>query len=84
MIDQAKFELIKAKYGHYASWAVWADSSGKPKDNIGDLSIFEIGVRDSLLRQLKPDIVLVGLNISSRRIQFPLGNFHDGSGVASN
>jgi hypothetical protein len=78
MIDQAKFKLIKEKYGHYASWAVWADSGGKPKDNIGDLSIFEIEEKDSLLRQLKPDVVLVGLNISSRSIQSPLGNFHDG------
>ena len=77
MINQAKFELIKEKYGHYASWAVWASSSERPKDNIGDLGIFEIDERDSLLRQLKPDVVLVGLYIS-RRIQVPLGNFHDG------
>jgi len=77
MIDQVKFKLIKEKYGHHASWAVWVDGSEKPKNNIGDLSIFETEEEDDLLRQLKPDVVLVGLNIS-RRIQFPLGNFHDG------
>jgi hypothetical protein len=77
MIDHAKFMLIKEKYGHYASWAVWAEGAGKPKDNIGDLSIFEIEENAGLLRQLKPEVVLVGLNIS-RGIRFPLGNFHDG------
>jgi hypothetical protein len=77
MIDQAKFDLIKEKYGHYASWAVWADGNNKPKESIGDLGIFETENNEALLRQLNPNIVLVGLNIS-RPVQFPLGNFHDG------
>jgi hypothetical protein len=77
MIDQAKFGLIKAKYGHYASWAVWADGTNTSKENVGDLSIFECNEDDALLKQLNPNIVFVGLNIS-RPIQFPLGNFHDG------
>ena len=77
MIDQAKFGLIKEKYGHYASWAVWADGTNKPKENVGDLSIFESNEDDALSKQLNPNIVLVGFNIS-RRIQSALGNFHDG------
>lgn len=77
MIDQAKFRLIKENYGDYASWAVWADGTNKPKENVGDLSIFESNEEHALLRQLNPSIVFVGLNIS-RRIQFALGNFHDG------
>ena len=76
MIDQAKFELIKTKYGHYASWAIWAEEGEKPKDNIGDLSVFDIENNDRLLQQLNPNIILVGLNIS-RRIEVPLRNFHD-------
>lgn len=75
MIDQAKFEFIKRKYGHYASWAIWAKEGLKPKDNIGDLSIFDIERNTSLLSQLNPHIVLVGLNISGQ-IETPLANFH--------
>jgi hypothetical protein len=77
MIARVKFELIKKTYGRHASWAVWADGASKPKENVGDLSIFESDGDDALLRQLNPNIVLVGLNIS-RRIEFALGNFHDG------
>jgi hypothetical protein len=76
MISRDKFEFIKKKYGHYASWAVWADEGLKPKDNIGDLSIFDIEKNVSLLSQLNPNIVLVGLNIS-RPIETPFANFHD-------
>ena len=25
MIDSKKFEYIKNKYGHYASWAIWSE-----------------------------------------------------------
>ncbi len=42
MINQSKFEFLKEKYGHYASWAIWAEEGEKPKDNTGDLSIFDI------------------------------------------
>jgi hypothetical protein len=76
MIDRAQFELIKMKYGHYASWAIWADQGEKPKDNVGDLSVFDIESNVGLLYQLNPSIILVGLNIS-RRIEVPLANFHD-------
>ena len=76
MINRDIFELIKRKYGHYASWAIWTDSSGKPKDNIGDLSFFDLEKNNRVLGLLHSTFVLVGLNIS-RRVQFPLGNFHD-------
>ena len=51
IIDQAKFEFIKEKYGHYASWAIWAEEGNKPKSNMGDLSIFDIKNDDSDLPQ---------------------------------
>jgi len=76
MIDQAQFEFIKKKYGHYASWAIWADEGEKPKNNVGDLSVLDLDNNDGLLYQLNPIIILVGLNIS-RRIETPLANFHD-------
>ncbi|WP_214020135.1 hypothetical protein [Methanoculleus sp.] len=77
MINQEKFEFIKEKYGYYASWAIWADAGEKPKDNIGDLSVFDIKYNSGLLEQLNPNIILVGLNISRGRIKDPLANFHD-------
>lgn len=76
MIDNCRFELMKRKYGHYASWAIWIDRWIKPKDNIGDLSVFNTEKDDSILKELNPNIVLVGLNIS-RPIEAKLGNFHD-------
>jgi hypothetical protein len=76
MINRTQFELIKTKYGHYASWAIWADEGREPKDNVGDLSVFDEESNVGLLHQLNPRIILVGLNIS-RRIEVPLANFHD-------
>jgi hypothetical protein len=77
MIDQKKFELIKEKYGCYSSWAVWADAGERPKDNIGDLSVFDIKNNPGLFQQLNPNIILVGLNTSRGSIKAQLGNFHD-------
>lgn len=76
MIDKNHFFDIARKYGYFASWAVWSDEGSKPKSNIGDLSVFDIGINKKIIEQLNPNIVMVGLNIS-RRIEFPLGNFHD-------
>lgn len=76
MITLEKFNLIKEKYGCYSSWAVWADEGDKPKSNVCYLSVLDPIINNALFAQLKPDIVLVGLNISR-----PLGenyiNFHD-------
>jgi len=76
MFDQTQFEFIKKKYGHYASWAIWAHEGERPKDNVGDLSVFDTNNNVRLLQQLNPNIILVGLNIS-RRIEVSLANFHD-------
>ncbi|MGD0802603.1 MAG: hypothetical protein ABSA11_00830 [Candidatus Bathyarchaeia archaeon] len=82
MIDQTKFEFIKKKYGHHASWAIWADVGEKPKDNVGDLSVFDIKYNPGLLQQLNPDIILVGLNVSRGMMEVPLANFHDARSVS--
>ena len=76
MISNQHFHLIKERHGSYASWAVWANGQEKPKDKIGDLSIFDPVSNPDLLGQLNPNIILLGLNIS-RPIENPLGNFHD-------
>ncbi len=76
-MTRATFDLIKEKYGYYSSWAIWADAGGKPKSNIGDLRIFDMDANPSVLGELKPHIVLVGLNISRGLIHKPFANFHD-------
>ncbi len=39
MMDVQQFEVIKQKHGSYASWAVWADPSERPKSNMGETSV---------------------------------------------
>ncbi len=73
MIDIQQLENIKRKHGSYASWAVWADPSAKPKSNMGDISHFN---NESVLSLLKNNVVMVGLNIS-RPVSQPFINFHD-------
>lgn len=82
MITRKKFEFIKKKYGHYASWAIWADFGEKPKENVGNLSVFDIEKNPRLLKQLKTNIILVGLNISRVVIKVPFANFHDAKSKA--
>lgn len=76
MIDSSLFDEIRQKYGHYASWAVWAEVGLKPKSNVGDLSVFDIERNSAVVNSLNPNIIMVGLNIS-RPIEFSFGNFHD-------
>jgi len=80
MVDRAKFEFIKEKYGHWISWAIWAESGDAPKSNVGDLSIFS---GDNFLSQLNSEVILVGLNISRGDIKSPLANFHDARSEAT-
>lgn len=74
MINRRRFDSVKQKYGHYASWAVWGVEGEKPKDGVGDMSFFD-DPTDQFLRELNPEVVLVGLNISGA-IKRPFGNFH--------
>ena len=80
MVTKDKFEFIKEKYGHWTSWAIWANAGDTPKSNVGDLSIFS---GDDFLTQLNSEVVLVGLNISRGDIKFPLANFHDARSEAT-
>ncbi len=73
---------IKERHGGYASWAVWAEASGKPKSNMGDLTIFDPDAKPSLLQTLTNDVVMVGLNFSKppdESFDAPFRNFHDPS-----
>lgn len=79
MVDIQQFEYIRQKHGSYASWAVWADASEKPKSNMADLSHFK---NESVLGVLKNNIIMVGLNIS-RPVSESFINFHDPSSRAN-
>ena len=76
-MDIEKFEFIKKKYGHVASWAVWKEVGETPKSNMGDLNILDPQQNPNLLSQLKPDVFFVGLNISMNLSDGkPFRNFH--------
>jgi hypothetical protein len=76
MISIEKFVESRERFGHFASWAIWANEGKNPKDNIDDLSILDPDANPTLLNTLHGNSILLGLNIS-RRIERPLGNFHD-------
>ena len=78
MITLDKFEFIKSKYYYCSSWTVWAEQGESPKSNIGDLSVLDPKMNTTLLSKLNPNIVLVGLNISSTSggSVEPFRNFH--------
>ena len=76
MINIHTFETVRKQFGHFASWALWADAGKNPKDNIADLSVLAPQANPDLLHILHSDAILIGLNIS-RRIELSLGNFHD-------
>jgi hypothetical protein len=81
MVSRETFDLIKKKHGGYASWAVWAEPSGRPKSSIGDLSVLDPDRNSTLLQGLRNDIVMVALNLS-RFHPASFANFHDPSSVA--
>ncbi|HEY0865325.1 MAG TPA: hypothetical protein VGD97_14555 [Lacunisphaera sp.] len=76
MISINTFTEIRERFGHFASWAVWAKERGRPKDKIDDLTILNPNENPALLETLHGNSILLGLNIS-RKIEHPFGNFHD-------
>lgn len=62
-------------HGGYASWAVWApiEPTRKPKFGMDDISVFET---DAVRSLLKPNVVMLGLNFSTKIELPPFGNFH--------
>ena len=83
MIDQTRLDLIRRKHGTYASWAVWAPPSGAPKSNMGNLDVLDERTNPSVLAELNPEVVMIGLNLSRSRPDKPFLNFHDPSPVAN-
>ena len=80
MLEREKYELMKQKYSHVGSWAIWGLQGAKPKSNTDNMS----WVRDpDLLLKINTGYVFVGLNWSRGDIsyggQIPWANFHSGS-----
>lgn len=80
MITTDIFALVRQRYGLQASWAVWGSFGARPRDNMGDLSIFDEPALNVTLHHLHVQHVLVGLNISIQQIEKPLSNFHGKNG----
>jgi hypothetical protein len=76
MIDRKRYELIRQKHGKHASWAIWATPAQKAKSNMGDITIFN---NESIIPQLRPNLLMVGLNLSRATPEEPFRNFHDSS-----
>lgn len=77
MIEKEHYLEIAKKYGDFASWAIWADEGEKPKSNIGDIRILDLDYNPNILRQLNPDVIMVGLNFSRKFEKERFVNFHD-------
>ena len=80
MISVEKFNLVRERFGLFASWAIWAEANRTPKSNMGDLSIFEETQLHRTLTHLHVNYILIGLNISTIEITTPLSNFHGTNG----
>jgi len=81
-ITRERFDAISSRWSAYSSWAVWAPRGGSEpaKAHIGDLDVLDPDTNPDLLATLRPDIILLGLNASSRGTDQelePFRNFHD-------
>lgn len=65
-ISLEKFDYLEAKYGGFASWAIW------DPDDPRDASVIRQNLSD-----LNPEIVMVGLNVSAP-LPYPWANFRIG------
>jgi hypothetical protein len=76
-MNRETYDLIKRQHGGYASWAVWAEPTGGPKSNIGDLNVLDPEANPNLLHTVRTDVVMLGLNLARAFPEDPLSNFHD-------
>ena len=83
MITRKKFDFIKDKYSHFASWAIWTHEDEKQKSNMGDLTVLDPEINKNLLSELNPNVVLVALNFSLNVTPDSFENFHSNRGSAT-
>ena len=76
-MNRETYDRIKRQHGGYASWAVWAEPTGSPKSGVGDLNVLDPEANPDLLRTVRTDVVMLGLNLARAFPEDPLANFHD-------
>ena len=81
MLDEKTYNLMRRKYGHVGSWAVWSPAGETPRSNTDDMSWAD---DKDLLKTLNTGFVFVGLNWSSThgdegcKEDIAWTNFHSG------
>mgnify|MGYP001161210125 FL=1 len=73
-----RYHKVREKHGLHSSWAIWAEETDTPKSNMADISFFD---DESIVEQLNPNNILVGLNISGYTPK-SFENFHGKGGGA--
>jgi hypothetical protein len=78
-VSREQFDAMNEKWGDFSSWAVWKriSAGSKPTAGVGDVSVLNPDENPTLLSTLRCDVVMLGLNASSRPATGRLGNFHD-------
>ena len=78
-ITDETLSKIEDKFGWCSSWAIWNNNFSKPKENIGDLSVFDWSKFPENRLAIHANYIAVGLNIS-KCLEFPIfSNFHSNS-----
>ena len=78
-MDYEKYIKIKEKHGKESSWAIWSRMQDTNTSNMEDLSFFD---DKNICKELNPEIVMVGLNISEPLSGKSFSNFHGAGGGA--
>ena len=78
-MDYERYIKIKEKHGKESSWAIWSRMQDTNTSNMEDLSFFD---DKNICKELNPEIVMVGLNISEPLSGKSFSNFHGAGGGA--
>jgi len=78
-MDFDKYLEIKEKYGNESSWAIWSEMLDTNTSNMSDISFFD---DKNISKELNPQIIMVGLNISEPLSGKSFSNFHGAGGGA--
>jgi hypothetical protein len=78
-MDFDKYIEIKEKYGNESSWAIWSEMLDTNTSNMSDISFFD---DKNIYKELNPQIIMVGLNISEPLSGKSFSNFHGKGGGA--
>jgi hypothetical protein len=85
-ISRERFDDLRTRWSSHSSWAVWqtVGTDEKPKAHVGDRTVLDPETNPELLNVLNPEVVMVGLNASSREGDGEAwANFHDGDSRAN-